>query len=46
MALGWSKIDTEKCVKQQDKDCIDIANIIINKIKIYKNGKSDEEQKK
>jgi hypothetical protein len=46
VALGWSKIDTEKYVKQQDKDCIDIANIIINKIKNYKNVKSEEEHKK
>lgn len=31
--LGWKKIDPDKYVKQQDKDCIDISNFIMRKLK-------------
>lgn len=31
--LGWKKMDPEKYVKQQDKDCIDISNMIMRKLK-------------
>lgn len=34
--LGWRKVDPDKCVKQQDKDCIDIANTLIKRINAIK----------
>lgn len=37
--LGWKKIDPEKYVKQQDKDCLDIANFIIKKLNVIKKDK-------
>ncbi len=37
--LGWKRIDPEKYVKQQDKDCLEIANFIIKKILLIKQKK-------
>lgn len=32
--LGWKKIEPDKYVKQQDRDCLDLANFIIKKLTV------------